>query len=444
MFKAFRRYYWVSQGFLSRHSQIIYRTVVIVLSFVLLFFLFARYIPTAKHTERLGRVGKYNLENFPQDIHNQLSQGLVSVNSSGLVSPAIAQSWEVKDEGKTYVFTLNQSLHWHDGEPIKPLDIPYNFQNVEIQRGEGSITYHLQEPFAPFLTALAKPILKKNQYGTGDFRLTKTQLYGGVLQSLTLESATKRLIYKFYPTESSALTAYKLGEIDTIERLFFLPEDLKKDQTSVVGENNQDDNQLAVLFFNNNDTALSSKPTRQALAYAIEDKSFGKTRAISPIAKSSWVYNNLVKTYDYDAKHAQSLLSQDVQDPSSLKIELKTTLQYLDIAESIASSWRDSLGIGVDVKVISNTTSDYQVLLTDFSPPLDPDQYAIWHSTQATNFTHFSNLKIDKLLEDGRRTSDLKLRKDIYQDFQRFLLEDCPAVFLFKSTPYTVSRKPLL
>ncbi len=443
MFKAFRRYYWVSQGFLSRHSQIIYRTVFIVLGFVLLFFLFARYIPTPKHTERFGRVGKYNLENFPQDIHAQISQGLVNVTQSGVVNSGIAKTWEIQDDGKTYVFTLDPSLRWHDGTSILAEDIPYNFQNVEVERGEGTITYHLQEPFAPFLSALSRPILKKNTFGTGSFRLTNTQLYGGVLQSLTLESESERLIYKFYPTESSVLTAYKLGEIDTIEKLFFLPDDLKKDSTSLIDEHNQTESQLAVLFFNNNDTLLRSKSTRQALAYAIQDKSFGKIRVTSPIDKSSWAYNNLVKTYDYDKEHAQSLLSQDIKDTASLKIELKTTLQYLDVAESIASSWRDSLGIQVDVKVISSVTSDYQVLLSDFSPPLDPDQYAIWHSTQATNFTHFSNLKIDKLLEDGRRTSDLKLRKDIYQDFQRFLLEDCPAVFLFKSTPYTISRKPL-
>ena len=118
-------------------------------------------------------------------------------------------------------------------------------------------------------------------------------------------------------------------------------------------------------------------------------------------------------------------------------------LQYLDLAESIATSWRETLGVQVDVKVVSGVTSDYQIILADFTPPVDPDQYSIWHSTQPTNFTHFSNLKIDKLLEDGRRTSDQKLRQEIYQDFQRFLLEDCPAVFLFKSNSYTLSRQPL-
>ncbi len=443
MFKSLRRYYWVSQSFLARHSQIIIRTTGIVLAVILIFFLFSRYIPTQKHTLRIGRVGKYTLETFPADLQNLLSHGLVSLDPEGTVTPALAKTWEVKDDGKTYTFTLDSNISWHDGSPLTPEDIDYNFQEVGVELGDNTITYRLKEPFAPFFSVLSRPILKKNKFGTRDFRLTKTQISSGVLQSITLENRSERRIYKFYPTETSSLTAYKLGEIDTVERLSFVSDTLRSDSTSLVEDNAQQDSVQSVLFFNNNDVLLSSKPARQALAYAIADKTFGKERVISPINQSSWAYNNLVKTYDYDQDRAKTLFSQDIKDISSQKLELKTILPYLDVAESIAQSWRDTLGIQVEVKVVSSLTSDYQIILADFTPPLDPDQYSIWHSTQPTNFTHFSNLKIDKLLEDGRRTSDQQLRQEIYQDFQRFLLEDSPAVFLFKSASFTLSRKPL-
>lgn len=443
MFKSLRRYYWVSQSFLARHSQIIIKTTGIVLALILIFFLFSRYIPTQKHTLRIGRVGKYTLETFPADLQALLSDGLVSLNTEGDLSPALAKNWEVKDDGKTYIFTLDNTISWHDGSALTPEDISYNFQEVETELGDNTITYRLQEPFAPFFSVLSRPILKKNKFGTKEFRLTKTQIGSGVLQSITLENQVERRIYKFYPTETSALTAYKLGEIDTVERLSFVSGETRADSTSLIESNNQQGAQQSVLFFNNNDVILSSKSARQALAYAIADKTFGKERVISPINQSSWAYNNLVKTYDYDQGRAKTLFSQDIQDANSQKLELKTILPYLDVAESIAESWRDTLGVSVEVKVVSSITSDYQIILADFTPPLDPDQYSIWHSTQPTNFTHFSNLKIDKLLEDGRRTSDQKLRKEIYQDFQRFLLEDSPAVFLFKSASFTLSRKPL-
>ncbi|PIS17747.1 hypothetical protein COT54_03010 [Candidatus Collierbacteria bacterium CG09_land_8_20_14_0_10_46_12] len=444
MFKTIRRYYWVTKSFLTRHNKIIVRTTGIVLSLIFIFLLFSKYIPTFKTTTRLGRVGKYTIETFPVDIQLKISSGLVGVEGSGTILPKLAKSWEVQDAGKTYVFTLDNTLSWHDGSRLTPDDITYNFKDVEIGRGDNTITYRLKEPFSPFFSAVARPILKKNKLGTGEFRMVKSVISSGVLQSLTLESETKRLVYKFYPTETSSLTAYKLGEVDQLEGLSFISNSLSQDTTNILTESNSSTNQQSVLFFNNNDAVLTSKSARQALSYAIQDKTFGKERSISPIDKSSWAYNSLVKTYDYDPEKAKSLFAQDIQDPGSQTLELKTMLQYLDIAESIATSWRETLGVKVDVKVVSSITSDYQILLTDFTSPIDPDQYTIWHSTQATNFTHFSNLKIDKLLEDGRRTSDQKLRKEIYQDFQRFLLEDCPAVFLFKSSTYSLSRKSLL
>ncbi len=443
MFKSLRRYYWVSESFLARHSQIIVRTTLSVLAMIFVFVIFARYVPTPKDTIRIGRVGKYTSQTLPLDIQSMVSAGLVGYAYNGQITPELAKSWEIKDDGRTYTFTLNEYIRWHDGSALSPQDINYNFQDVDIERGENTITFHLKEPFSPFFSAVARPILKNNKLGSRDFRLVKSKIASGVLQSLTLESETDRRIYKFYPTESSSLTAYKLGEIDMIERLSFIPHDLQNDASSIIHEEGENEGRQVVLFFNNNDVVLNSKSSRQALAYAIKDKTFGHERALSPIDDSSWVFNNLVKTYDYEPEHARDLLSQDNPDTSSLKLELKTILPYLDIAESIATSWRDTLGIQVEVKVVTSVTGDYQIMLSDFTPPIDPDQYPIWHSTQATNFTHFSNLKIDKLLEDGRRTSDQKLRKEIYEDFQRFLLEDCPAVFLFKSNSFTLTRKSL-
>lgn len=444
MFKAIRRYYWVTQSFLARHSTIIVRTAGSVLIFILLFFFFARYIPSPKETTRIGRVGKYTFETFPLDIQEKMAQGLVKVLDNGHVTGALASSWEVKDDGKTYVFKLKDNIKWHNGSTLSEDDITYNFKDVEVARAPGTITFKLKEPFSPFLAAVERPLIKKHKYGTGDFRLVKAQVYSGVIQSLTLENETERLIYKFYPTESSNIIAYNLGEIDKIEKLSYVSKEIESDITSQIEDSSDISNTQSVLFFNNNDSFLNSKSARQGLAYAIKDKSFGQERTISPIKKTSWAYNNLVKAYDFDSERAKTLFGQDVKDAKNVKLELKTMLQYLDIAESIATSWREVLGINVEVKVVSSVTSDYQILLADFTPPKDPDQYSIWHSTQNTNFTHFSNLKIDKLLEDGRRTSDQKLREEIYEDFQRFLLEDCPAVFLFKSNSYSVSRKSLI
>ncbi len=77
----------------------------------------------------------------------------------------------------------------------------------------------------------------------------------------------------------------------------------------------------------------------------------------------------------------------------------------------------------------------------DFYLPRDPDQYTLWHSGQKNNITKYKNLRIDKLLEDGRKTVDLDERKTIYADFQKYLIDDVPAVFLYFPTEYQIKRK---
>lgn len=442
MFKTIRRSYWLITEFFRRHSVLIVRTVAVVLigSFILV--ITSRVLPTPRPIHRIGTVGKFTLETLPLSVQTKVSSGLVSIDSSGTAQPSLASGWEIKDDGREYIFTLNSGLTWHDGTSLSASDINYNFKEVEVHSEGNQIIFRLEEPFTPFMYAVSRPILKEGKYGVGEYKIDDSVVFAGVVQSVTLVSDNNIIIYKFYPTESAALTAFQLGEIDQIEALSRVPENISSESTYLFSQNSSLP-KITVLFLNNNDALLQSKTIRQALAYAIKNKSFGFERALSPISSSSWAYNPLVKEYNYDNARAKSLFGQDVTDPGSTQLELKTTLQYLDIAEKIAADWREALGVAVTVKVVTSITSDYQILLADYAPPADPDQYTTWHSTQPGNFTHYTNLRVDKLLEDGRRTADPKLRREIYFDFQRFLLEDLPAIFLFETVSYDLSRKPL-
>ncbi len=441
--KKFRSYYWLVQSFLNRHYKVILTSSLLTFTLFALVSFSLKYLPTPKKTIRIAKIGKFTSGDIPLDIKQKISNGLISLDEQNKIHPAIANSWQISSDGKTYLFKL-KSLKWQDGSPVKSQDIKLPFQEVKTSYpDEHTIKFELREPFAPFIYFLSQPILKDKQYGVGNYVLKKLQINKGILQRIVLISSKEKLIYKFYPTENSALTAFKLGEVDQINNLSYLPDDLKN-QPHINLNTTTNYWRIATLFFNNNDANLSNKSIRQALAYAIKDKSFGYERAISPISKKSWAFNPNVKTYTYDLNHAQKLFQENVKHPENFHLEIKTALQYLDIADKIAQNWRDAFHIKVDVSVNPNLGEGYQVALMDFKPSLDPDQYSIWHSTQDTNFTHYQNLKIDKLLEDGRKTLDHKLRKQIYQEFQRFLLEDSPAVFLFYPREYSINRQKLL
>ena len=138
---------------------------------------------------------------------------------------------------------------------------------------------------------------------------------------------------------------------------------------------------------------------------------------------------------------AKKLFENPKEGSASARLTISTFSPYLTDAQAIASSWT-TFGIPTDVRVVNSVPDNYQVLLSAQDVPPDPDQYPLWHSTQTeTNITNYANVKIDKLLEDGRQEMDTIKRKSIYADFQRYLTEDVPAVFLYYAKSYTIVRR---
>ena len=85
---------------------------------------------------------------------------------------------------------------------------------------------------------------------------------------------------------------------------------------------------------------------------------------------------------------------------------------------------------------------NFDLLLVFWNVPKDPDQYYFWHSTQKEgNIGNYSNVKIDKLLEEGRSTINIEERSKIYQEFQKIIQDDPPALFLYYPYVYTIERE---
>jgi ABC-type transport system substrate-binding protein len=183
---------------------------------------------------------------------------------------------------------------------------------------------------------------------------------------------------------------------------------------------------------------MKDKQVRQMLSYAIPD--LGYTRAYSPIAPTSWAFTDDVKHYDTDLQQAKKLFDAATMGTSSAEFTITTYSQYLDVAQKIAQSWQ-GLGLKVNIRTANTINEPYQILLSAQDIPTDPDQYIYWHSTQTgTNISGITNAKIDKLLEDGRTEQNTQKRTTLYVDFQKRLVEELPAVFLYYPTVYSITR----
>lgn len=124
---------------------------------------------------------------------------------------------------------------------------------------------------------------------------------------------------------------------------------------------------------------------------------------------------------------------------NSVAVELATIPELLGLAEKIKSDWQ-AIGVETEIRVVASRPSNFQAFLGIERIDSDPDQYHLWHSTQASNIVNMHNPRIDKLLEDGRQTIDQEERAQIYIDFQRFLVEEAPAVFLYHPKSYLIKR----
>lgn len=437
----FRYIFRLVSTFLTKFKPII---LIAVLLGIGVFYAIGLIIPSlgSSKTERVGITGRFTPTSLPPDILNLIGDGLTKVSPSGDVEPNIASSWQTPDRGKTWIFTIKQNLFWQDGKKVTSETVNYEFSDLETEKPDAqTLVFKLQNPYSPFPVVVSTPIFKKGLLGTGDWRVKKISLSGGFVSAITLSDAKKnKKIYKFYPTEERAKIAFELGEVDKISDIHN-PSPLdswKRIKTT----KKTDSGEYVALFFNTQDKSLSEKNLRQALAYGIDKNSLGEQRAISPLSVDSWAYNPQVKPYNFDKDKAKSIikdLPQEIKD--NLFINLSTSPVLLSTAEKIAKNWEE-IGVKTNIQVSSNISPDYQALLAIFDIPEDPDQYTLWHSTQTnTNITKYSNPRIDKLLEDGRTELNLEERKKIYLDFQRFLVEDSPAVFLFYPTTYTISRK---
>ena len=411
-----------------------------ILSFVILNLLG----PTlfSRSTEKIGITGRYRTDNLPDFIISKVGDGLTKLDESGVVEPSLASSWDTPDKGKTWFFHLRDDIYWQDGNEVTSDTIGYDFSDVKIEiPDEKTVVFKLQNAFSPFPSVISKPTFKKGLLGTGEWCVDKITVAGGYVQELILTNKKEgKIIYRFYPTEERARLAYKLGHINTLINLYDpTPLDTWKTVETTIESN---ENQVVSIFFNVQDKYLSEKSIRQALVYAIDKKSFDGDRAYGPLSPTSWAYNSQVKTYGYDKLRAEELIEElDEEQIKDMEIKLLTTPVLLPTAERIALYW-EAIGIKTVLQVSSGIPADYQALLVVFEIPKDPDQYSIWHSTQtATNISNYQNPRIDKLLEDGRAELTLVERSKIYLDFQRFLVEDSPAAFLYHPTSYRVNRK---
>jgi peptide/nickel transport system substrate-binding protein len=272
-----------------------------------------------------------------------------------------------------------------------------------------------------------------------------------------------KVVFRFYRDESEALAALARGEVDGTGGLS--PLDAGRARTlKSVDLLSLPTNDFTALFLNVRPakTVFRDRLVRQAVATAIDR---GKVLQVAAdgrgsvaeefVPSTSWAFARDVPRITFSATDARALLDgadwidhdgDGVRDKGgvSLRFSIATSDEpsRLAAARQIAS---DLAGVGmrVDIRALPFVDlvdrvarqRDFDALLVGINAGNDPDPYPFFHSSQVNDpgddFSGYSTLAMDRLLEQARRTVDQAKRRELFGQIWNAIATDLPVVFLY-------------
>ncbi|MBI2830155.1 MAG: peptide ABC transporter substrate-binding protein, partial [Chloroflexi bacterium] len=224
--------------------------------------------------------------------------------------------------------------------------------------------------------------------------------------------------------------------------------------------------QTGYLGINVTKPPLDDIKIRQALAHAINKEEIAD-KVLANLVKPTYGilppgfpgFNPDLKGLQYDPALAKKLLGESKygSDPQKIPRIVITVPGALGSAvgldlEAILASWRDTLGINVEVQQVEFATFQgdlrtgrlqmYELAWIADYP--DPQNFLdiLFHSQSLNNETKYSNPEVDKLLETARTERDEKKRFDLYHQAEQIIVNDSPWIPLWNSGERYVLIKP--
>ncbi|MGI8907438.1 MAG: ABC transporter substrate-binding protein [Candidatus Sumerlaeaceae bacterium] len=375
---------------------------------------------------------------FSYDVYEGIASGLLF---DGLVNfgkgtetvPALAQSWEISEDGTSYTFHLREAK-FSNGAPVTSADVQYSFSRLlwpetnsdrkyvveEIAGADavsGGTTHTLQglstpdpktvliklrRPYQPFLMKLAMPSgaiipensagtarpsqeFEKNPVGTGPWVLDKWE-HDQRLEFRRNEHywgerpKVDRFVYNVQVDDSVQRQLYKLGKIDQYTPGFAVYLQWIKDPEAKAALVKVPEMNTYFFAFNNSKPALKDKRVRQAISHAINTTAiFEKLQlsrgahAFGPVPDLVQGYRPELKPRAYDPEKAKALLAEAGVKDLTISLWERTEAQT---DEMCAAAKADLGKIGVHVNILRRDIAAFREAVYNGEP--DMYYYSWW------------------------------------------------------------------
>ncbi|HTV66899.1 MAG TPA: ABC transporter substrate-binding protein [Rhizobiaceae bacterium] len=409
-------------------------------------------------------------------LYANVFEGLTRIDEKGQVQPALAESWTVSDDGKTYTFKLHTGVKFHDGEAFDASDVVFSLDrargetSTNAQKGlfaqidkveatdPATVTVTLKQPQGSFLynmgwgdAVMVDPKSadgnKTNPVGTGPFKLdnwakgasitlVKNPDYWG--EPVALDKAEFRIV----PDAAAAVPAILSGDVQALPN-YNVGDALAQVQADprfkvVIGATEGE----TVLSTNNKKPPFDNLKVRQAIAHALDRKAIidGASSGLgvpigSHFSPANAAYVDLTGTYPHDVEKAKALLKE-----AGFEGGIKATLKLppvgyaRDGGQIIAAQLRE---VGIELEIIPVEWAqwldgvfkqkDYDLSIVSHTEPNDIGIYA-----RKDYYFNYDNPAFDKVMAELDVTADGAKRNELYKQAQKILADDAVNGWLFE------------
>src|SRR5438874_4315427 len=134
-----------------------------------------------------------------RNVHYQIYDSLVRVDSSGKIIPWLAEKWDTSGDGRQVTFSLQKDVKYHDGTPFDAEAVKWNIDRYRTTQGSArsgelapiesvdvvdpaTVRFNLKTPFSPLLSLLvdrAGMMLSRKAVEAGGDDLTRKAFKAG-------------------------------------------------------------------------------------------------------------------------------------------------------------------------------------------------------------------------------------------------------------------------
>lgn len=312
--------------------------------------------------------------------------GLTRLGNDGTIKPAVAKSWQVSEDGKTYTFQLTKG---YSSSRVAGYirNQKGSWSEVQISSPDSTtIKFTLKQPYGLFLASTLRPVLPYGAYKIkeqNDKEITLTPNDNKPFQKPYIEE----VIFRIYPNKDKLSKAIKRGDVIATDEN--VKPQLPQYSVSLPRYN--------VAFFNTG---------------KITDTNLRKQTIEGPAFTQALSLKLLRPDTESAAKFTNALIKQFTR--LNIKVDEKT-IKSVTLLSSEAQK------------------KQYDILVYGFNTGYYDDLYPYWHSSQipptGMNFSQLKNKTLDRLMEEARLTLDDKVRKDKLAAAKQIILGEYGAIF---------------